>query len=161
MKLTVKYRYFLWDTLDASVNFADLGFVIHGAACLMIYTFAFVGNFHSYFFPSQSFRNHFLPITHLDSFCGRRMDILPTVALVDSFRSTIFLNIHWFLDKTNRAGSTLQLINGFFLVGSFFAVRLVYGGIMVRSFPTSCDSLNQSSRMTFGKHYMESGKSYL
>jgi hypothetical protein len=29
--LTVLHRYFLWDTLDAIVNFIDLGFVVHGA----------------------------------------------------------------------------------------------------------------------------------
>jgi len=41
--------------------------------------------------------------------------------------STFFLNIHWFLDKTNRTGSQLQLINGILLV-SFFSIRIVYGG---------------------------------
>lgn len=29
-------RYFLWDTLDAVVNFIDLGFVVHGKRILGI-----------------------------------------------------------------------------------------------------------------------------
>jgi hypothetical protein len=48
--------------------------------------------------------------------------------------STFFLNIHWFLDKTNHAGSTLQLVNGVFLVASFFCVRIIYGGWISYSF---------------------------
>ncbi|KAK8146963.1 hypothetical protein G3M48_002350 [Beauveria asiatica] len=41
--------------------------------------------------------------------------------------STPFLNIHWFLDKVNMTGSSLQLYNGFALLFTFFACRLVYG----------------------------------
>jgi hypothetical protein len=37
------------------------------------------------------------------------------------------LNIHWFCDKLDLTGSTTQLINGIFLLGSFFGCRLVYG----------------------------------
>ncbi|KAG6880244.1 hypothetical protein C0992_001812 [Termitomyces sp. T32_za158] len=42
--------------------------------------------------------------------------------------STFFLNIHWFMDKTGRTGSTAQFVNGMFLLSAFFGVRLVYGG---------------------------------
>ncbi|GLB34737.1 putative TRAM, LAG1 and CLN8 homology domain [Lyophyllum shimeji] len=91
--------YFLWDSLDAIVNFTDLGFVIHGVACFAIYTMSFKP-FVAYY--------------------GTRCLLWET--------STFFLNIHWFLDKTGRTGSTAQLINGFFLLSSFFGVRLVYGG---------------------------------
>jgi len=35
---------------------------------------------------------------------------------------------HRFLDKTGNAGTRFQLINGIFLLFSFFCVRLVYGG---------------------------------
>lgn len=41
--------------------------------------------------------------------------------------STPFLNIHWFMDKVNMTGSNLQLYNGFALLFTFFASRLVYG----------------------------------
>lgn len=36
------------------------------------------------------------------------------------------------LDKTNRTGSTLQIVNGVFLTVTFFSVRLIYGGFIVR-----------------------------
>lgn len=41
--------------------------------------------------------------------------------------STPFLNIHWFLDKANQTGSTLQLVNGICLISAFFGCRLVWG----------------------------------
>ena len=44
--------------------------------------------------------------------------------------STPFLNIHWFLDKMGRTGSTLQLVNGIALLASFFAARLVWGSYL-------------------------------
>ncbi|KAJ7709597.1 DUF887-domain-containing protein [Mycena rosella] len=91
--------YFLWDSIDTLVNFEDLGFVLHGLACLAIYLFSF-----------QPF------LAYYASRC----------LLWEA--STFFLNIHWALDKTNRTGSTLQLINGIFLLATFFSVRIVYGG---------------------------------
>jgi len=41
--------------------------------------------------------------------------------------SSPFLNIHWFCDKLNLTGSTLQLINGIMLLFTFFSCRLVWG----------------------------------
>jgi hypothetical protein len=41
--------------------------------------------------------------------------------------SSPFLNIHWFLDKCNMTGSTIQLVNGLVLVFSFVSARLVWG----------------------------------
>ncbi|KAJ7047074.1 DUF887-domain-containing protein [Mycena alexandri] len=92
--------YFLWDTIDALVNFEDIGFVLHGLACLAIYLLSF-----------QPF------LAYYASRC----------LLWEA--STVFLNIHWALDKTNRTGGTFQLVNGIFLLLTFFSVRLVYGGI--------------------------------
>ncbi|KAF7440604.1 hypothetical protein PC9H_000950 [Pleurotus ostreatus] len=97
--------YFLWDTLDAIVNFVDLSFVIHGFACLLIYALGY-RPFVAYY--------------------GVRCLFWET--------STIFLNIHWFLDKTGRTGSTFQLINGIALLGTFFFVRLVWGGYISYNF---------------------------
>ncbi|TFK30116.1 DUF887-domain-containing protein [Coprinopsis marcescibilis] len=91
--------YFVWDTFDAIINFIDPGFVIHGVACTLIYTLSF-RPFVAYY--------------------GTRCLLWEI--------STFFLNIHWFLDKTNRTGSNIQLVNGFLLLFSFFSVRLVYGG---------------------------------
>lgn len=41
--------------------------------------------------------------------------------------SSPFLNIHWALDKLDMTGSDLQLVNGVFLMSSFFGSRLVWG----------------------------------
>ncbi|KDQ60907.1 hypothetical protein JAAARDRAFT_191041 [Jaapia argillacea MUCL 33604] len=107
--------YFLWDSIETIVRFSDIGFVIHGLACLMIYAMGF---------------RPFL------AYYAARFLLWEL--------STPFLNIHWFLDKTNRTGSTLQLINGFFLLSTFFGVRIVYGGLMsYRFFYTLKDVMDQ------------------
>ncbi|KAK3068949.1 hypothetical protein LTR53_013087 [Teratosphaeriaceae sp. CCFEE 6253] len=41
--------------------------------------------------------------------------------------SSPFLNIHWFCDKLDLTGSSIQAINGAFLTGSFFCARIVWG----------------------------------
>ena len=35
-------RYFLWDALDAIINFTDVGFVAHGIACFAIFFLSYV-----------------------------------------------------------------------------------------------------------------------
>ncbi|KAF5373927.1 hypothetical protein D9758_000750 [Tetrapyrgos nigripes] len=101
----VASAYFVWDTLDAIVNFTDLGFVVHGAACSAIYLMSF---------------------TPFLAYYASRCLLWEA--------STIFLNNHWFLDKTGRTGSPLQLINGVFLLLTFFGVRIVYGGMVSYDF---------------------------
>lgn len=41
--------------------------------------------------------------------------------------SSPFLNVHWFCDKLNLTGSSLQWYNGMILLFTFFACRLVWG----------------------------------
>jgi hypothetical protein len=41
--------------------------------------------------------------------------------------SSPFLNIHWFCDKLNMTGGTVQLVNGIFLLATFFLCRLAWG----------------------------------
>jgi hypothetical protein len=41
--------------------------------------------------------------------------------------STPFANIHWSLNKTGLAGSTLQIYNGIALMASFFCCRVIWG----------------------------------
>ncbi|KAF2233117.1 DUF887-domain-containing protein, partial [Viridothelium virens] len=41
--------------------------------------------------------------------------------------STPFLNVHWFCDKLDLTGSSLQLYNGMALIASFFLARLCWG----------------------------------
>ncbi|KAJ7074199.1 TLC domain-containing protein [Mycena amicta] len=91
--------YFLWDSLDSILNFDNIGFVLHGLTCGSIYFLSFIP-FLAYYAP--------------------RFLLWET--------STIFLNVHWALDKTNRTGGTLQLVNGLFLVVSFTLVRILAGG---------------------------------
>ncbi|KAJ3573444.1 hypothetical protein NP233_g2438 [Leucocoprinus birnbaumii] len=100
--------YFIWDLLDAIINFIDIGYVIHAFACCLVFGMSY-RPFVAYF--------------------GTRCLLWET--------STIFLNIHWFLDKTGNTGTTFQLINGIFLISSFLGVRLIYGGsISIRFFFT-------------------------
>ena len=44
--------------------------------------------------------------------------------------STPFVNIHWFLNKLDKAGSTLQIINGMLLVVTFASCRLIWGSYL-------------------------------
>ncbi|KAK1216381.1 hypothetical protein PQX77_020995 [Marasmius sp. AFHP31] len=94
----ISVGYFAWDLGNELIFFDDMGFVVHGAACLAIYVCGFTP-FLSYF--------------------AIRCLLWET--------STFFLNIHWFLDKTKQTGSSLQLVNGIFLLASFFFVRLCHG----------------------------------
>jgi hypothetical protein len=34
--------YFIWDSLDAIVNFVDFGFIVHGIACTLVYGMSYV-----------------------------------------------------------------------------------------------------------------------
>ncbi|KAI0064435.1 DUF887-domain-containing protein [Artomyces pyxidatus] len=97
--------YFLWDTVDSLLVYEGVGFVVHGAACFLIYISAF---------------RPFL------AYYGARFLLWEL--------STPFLNIHWFIDKTGRTGSRLQLVNGALLLTTFAVVRLLYGGIMSYQF---------------------------
>ncbi|KXN92267.1 hypothetical protein AN958_08720, partial [Leucoagaricus sp. SymC.cos] len=91
--------YFIWDSIDAIINYVDFGFVVHGIVCTLVY--------------GMSYR----PFV---AYYGTRCLLWEI--------SKLFLNIHWFLDKTGNTGSNFQLINGIFLLTSFFGVRLIYGG---------------------------------
>ncbi|PAV23506.1 hypothetical protein PNOK_0057400 [Pyrrhoderma noxium] len=97
--------YFAWDTFESLWHFSDIGFVVHGLVCFFIY---------------------FLVFTPFIAFYGPRFLLWEL--------STPFLNIHWFLDKMNLTGSTLQLINGICLLTSFAGVRLIYGSIQSLEF---------------------------
>ncbi|KAH8117182.1 DUF887-domain-containing protein [Phellopilus nigrolimitatus] len=97
--------YFLWDTLESVIHLSEIGFVVHGLACFFIFSLSF-----------KPFIAYYVPRFLLWEL------------------STPFLNIHWFLDKMGRTGSTLQLINGLCLLGTFAGVRLVYGSIQSYAF---------------------------
>ncbi|PFH55466.1 hypothetical protein XA68_18265 [Ophiocordyceps unilateralis] len=77
--------YFLWDLIVTSHNFDVFGFgtLAHALAALLVYSLGF-----------RPFVNYYGCVFILWEL------------------STPFLNIHWFLDKTNRTGSRAQLYNG-------------------------------------------------
>lgn len=118
----VAVGYFLWDTIDAIVNFTDLGFVLHGLACTVVYSLTFK--------PYLQYYSCRFLLWEL---------------------STPFLNIHWFLDKTGRTGSTFQLVNGILLLSTFFGARIVYGWYISLSFwrVLFSSSVRQSMPLSF------------
>jgi hypothetical protein len=54
-----------------------------------------------------------------------------------------------YLDKLQMTGGSIQAINGFILLGLFFAVRVCYGLYMVRSFSNP----GSNSLMSLGKSF--------
>jgi len=97
--------YFLWDTIDMIIHFEAFGFVAHGAACFFVY---------------------FL--------CFRPFLAYYAIRCLLWEGSTVFLNIHWYMDKSGLAGSRLQTINGVFLLASFIGLRIVFGGYISYAF---------------------------
>ncbi|ORY37830.1 TLC domain-domain-containing protein, partial [Leucosporidium creatinivorum] len=81
--------YFTWDTIVSAkhMNTQGLGFFLHGIGCGTAFLFTL---------------KPFL------MFCGPNFLIWEL--------STIFLNIHWYLDKFGLTGTTAQLVNGVFLL---------------------------------------------
>lgn len=94
----VAVGHFMWDAADASINFIDIGFLIHGFACMILYSLTF-----------RPFVAYYAPRFLLWEL------------------STPFLNVHWILDKLNMTGSNLQFINGIVLLATFFCARIAYG----------------------------------
>ncbi|GAA5950183.1 hypothetical protein JCM3765_004234 [Sporobolomyces pararoseus] len=92
--------YFIWDTFVSAlhINTQGFGFFLHGIGCLTAFSF--------------TLRPFLL-------WCG------PSFLIWEV--STIFLNMHWFLDKFNMTGSLAQMINGFFLVSAYIVCRLIFG----------------------------------
>lgn len=97
--------YFIWDTIESVLARAEIGFVIHGLACGLIFCLTY-SPFMGLYGPS---------------------------ALIWEL-STPFLNIHWYLDKLQMTGGRLQAINGFILLVMFFVVRICYGFYMSSHF---------------------------
>ncbi|SCZ93543.1 BZ3500_MvSof-1268-A1-R1_Chr6-3g08728 [Microbotryum saponariae] len=92
--------YFIWDAIVSAqhISTQGLGFFLHGFGCMLAFLFTL---------------KPFL------LFCGPNFLIWEL--------STIFLNAHWYLDKFGLTGSTLQLVNGIFLVGAYVGARLIWG----------------------------------
>ena len=92
--------YFLWDVIISVywVRWFGVGFVLHGLASLQVF-----------------------------GCCFRPFLMWWGPAFLAFEASTIFLNIHWWLDKLGMTGSVLQSVNGVLLLVTFFLVRGVWG----------------------------------
>ncbi|KAJ1976416.1 hypothetical protein H4R34_003985 [Dimargaris verticillata] len=95
----ISLGYFIYDVSHCAYNVKQegFGFLLHGAV-------AVIASLLSY-----------KPLYNLYA---------PTVLVTEI--STPFLNIHWFLDKMNMTGSTLQLANGAMLLITFFGARILF-----------------------------------
>jgi len=92
--------YYIWDLFMSAwhLDIFGLGFLAHAASAVMVFSLGF-----------RPFVNYWASVFVLFEI------------------SSPFLNIHWFCDKTGMTGSLTQLINGFFLLTSFFCCRLIWG----------------------------------
>jgi len=92
--------YFMWDLVISSyyMDIFGPGFVAHALSALLVFSLGF-----------RPFVNFYAPIFILFEL------------------SSPFLNIHWFCDKVGLTGSRTQLINGIFLISTFFGCRIIWG----------------------------------
>ena len=92
--------YFLWDLVITiqNIKIFGIGMLFHAISALCVFSLGF-----------RPFVNFYAP----------------TFILYEL--SSPFLNIHWFCDKLNMTGSTVQFVNGIFLLFTFFSCRLVWG----------------------------------
>ncbi|KAI8381501.1 TLC domain-containing protein [Radiomyces spectabilis] len=100
---SVSCGYFIWDTIIALYfyKYQGITMVFHGIASLSVFVLSF-----------RPFVNYYGAIFLMYEL------------------STIFLNINWFIDKLGWTGGKVQLINGFFLITTFFGARIVFGFYM-------------------------------
>ncbi|KAF1845489.1 DUF887-domain-containing protein [Cucurbitaria berberidis CBS 394.84] len=92
--------YFLWDLVITvrHVHIFGIGMLLHAISALCVFSLGF-----------RPFVNYYAS----------------TFILYEL--SSPFLNIHWFCDKLNMTGTTLQLVNGIVLLFTFFSCRIVWG----------------------------------
>ena len=81
--------------------------------------------------PSSRRSGNSRPCSSLFPFFAPHLFVAPyRTALTTALRRRRrFLHPHWWLDKLDMTGSSIQLINGIFLVLSFFGARIVYGAM--------------------------------
>ncbi|KAI8086625.1 TLC domain-containing protein [Halteromyces radiatus] len=97
---SISCGYFLWDTFVAIhyIKHQGISMVCHGIASFAVFIFGY-----------KPFVNYYGAIFLMYEL------------------STIFLNFNWFMDKIGWTGTKAQLINGIFLILSFFGARIVFG----------------------------------
>jgi hypothetical protein len=110
--------YFVWDLYICGryINMFGPGMLAHAVSALNVYSCGYVsenGPWHS--------------TSHTDLKLQRPFVNFYSPSFILYELSSPFLNIHWFCDKLDMTGSTIQFINGIALLGSFFGARIVYG----------------------------------
>ncbi|KAH7562393.1 hypothetical protein BM1_01913 [Bipolaris maydis] len=109
--------YFLWDLVITvqNVKIFGIGMLFHAISALCVFSLGFV-----------STRPRYLKANH-SSFAQRPFVNYYACTFILYELSSPFLNIHWFCDKLNMTGSTVQFVNGLMLLFTFFSCRLVWG----------------------------------
>ncbi|KKK17519.1 hypothetical protein ARAM_002517 [Aspergillus rambellii] len=92
--------YFIYDLIVSTIyiKLFGIGMLFHAVCALWVFSMGF-----------RPFVNFYSPVFILYEL------------------SSPFLNIHWFLDKVNMTGSSLQWYNGILLLFVFFCCRLIWG----------------------------------
>lgn len=113
--------YFYWDLYVSTwhFNLFGAGTLFHAISALIVFSFGFVSATASRPFP---FTTPMLTCVSQRPFVNYYG---PTFILYEL--STPFLNIHWFCDKLQLTGSTIQMINGILLIAVFIGCRLIWG----------------------------------
>jgi len=94
--------YFTWDFIMCSyyINIFGVGMLAHAISALSVFALGY-----------RPFIYFYAPVFLLYEL------------------SSPFLNIHWFCDKLNLTGSSIQAINGALLTSTFFGCRLIWGNL--------------------------------
>ncbi|CAE6436356.1 unnamed protein product [Rhizoctonia solani] len=96
---------FVWDTIESILAQAEVGFIIHGLACTLIFGLSY-RPFMAFYGPSALVWELSTPFLN----------------------SKIQIGIDFgYLDKLQMTGGLLQAVNGIILLAVFFAVRVCYG----------------------------------
>ncbi|CAE6420717.1 unnamed protein product [Rhizoctonia solani] len=129
---------FVWDTIESVLAQVEIGFIIHGLACTLIFGLSY-RPFMAFYGPSAlvwEISTPFLNSKIQRSFLGRKLShIFPRlcfsslVCLLLNKQAKCCDHSYWirYLDKLQMTGGPLQAINGFILLGLFFTVRVCYG----------------------------------
>ncbi|QRV85859.1 TLC domain protein [Ceratobasidium sp. AG-Ba] len=110
---------FVWDTIESILAQVEIGFVIHGLSCALIFGLSY-RPFMAFYGPSALVWELSTPF--LNAF---KLNYLHWLCCPGN---------KWYLDKLQMTGGLLQAINGFILLGLFFAVRVCYGIYMSLDF---------------------------
>lgn len=111
--------YFAWDVV-VSALFDGPAFIAHGVVAMTAFAFVYVS------WNGELITSRGISLTSMATL-QHPIFMYDGLGFLLWELSTPFLNIHWFLDKMGKTGSTAQLINAFFLLSSYVLARLTFG----------------------------------